>query len=222
MIVNKLKPNNHNNKRLSRLCKVIGVTWVAIGMLLFMDRKLSRPEQQRVYGPEPYKLPLATTVTTVTSEAHKVITLSPPVSFFSSVPLTNEDASLTTTVVAAEIEPPEERSEFWYVEEGLITEAERVWLCNTVAHEYGAYFVPTEEKAKVVATVMNRLWYHDDYPDNIYSILAPGQYVTCITDYYCDRVTDDCIDAVTYYFNHQNEFGDIISFWGDGEWNHFS
>ena len=62
------------------------------------------------------------------------------------------------------------------VDMGIITEEERILLCNVVGNEYGADFVPTAEKAKVVAVVMNRV-YSELYPNTIYEVLTqPYQF----------------------------------------------
>lgn len=103
-----------------------------------------------------------------------------------------------------------------------ITQAEFYMLANLVAHEYGADLVATAEKAKVVMTVMNRVR-SNKFPNTIREvILQRNQYCWVPDSYYWRRVTQDCKDAVTYYFNHQSEFStNLYSFYGDGYRNHF-
>lgn len=109
------------------------------------------------------------------------------------------------------------------VDMGIITEEERILLCNVVGNEYGADFVPTAEKAKVVAVVMNRV-YSELYPNTIYEVLTqPYQFSGYYVQYsYTHKVSDDVVRAVDYYFENPGEFGNWLSFYGDGTWNHFS
>ena len=104
-----------------------------------------------------------------------------------------------------------------------ITEYERVLLCNLVAREYGSDYVPTAEKAKVVAVVMNRVR-DSRFPNDIYSVLTQPYQFSGYVAYssYTSKVTNDVIAAVDYYFNHTNEFStSILYFEGDGRWNYF-
>lgn len=107
-----------------------------------------------------------------------------------------------------------------------VTEEERIYLCNTVAYEYGSDWVPLYDKACVVATVMNRVrdgGWTNGLPSTVYNVLtAPYQYnPVYATPYYSYNVTQSCIDAVEYYFEHQNDFPHYTSFWGDGRYNYF-
>jgi len=108
-----------------------------------------------------------------------------------------------------------------------ITETEYIYLCNTVAREYGSDWVSVYDKACVVAVVMNRVrdggWSNGN-PSTIYNVItAPCQFnPSYCTDYYQSCVTQSCKDAVDYYFAHQSEFPHYTSFWGDGRSNHFS
>lgn len=110
------------------------------------------------------------------------------------------------------------------VESGLlITETERILLCNLVGREYGSDYVPVYEKAKVVAVVMNRV--NDSrFPNTIYEVLTqPYQFSGYIPNYsYTYQVTDSVVQAVDYYFAHPEEFGSWLYFYGDGTWNYFS
>lgn len=108
-----------------------------------------------------------------------------------------------------------------------ISDIERIYLCNTVAIEYGCDWIPIWDKGCVVATVMNRVrmgGWTNGKESNIYNVLtAPHQYnPSYATPSYNRKVTQGCIDAVDYYFTHQDEFSDTItSFYGDGKRNYF-
>ena len=113
-----------------------------------------------------------------------------------------------------------------YTSLNYITDTERIYLCNTVGTEYGSDWVPLYDKACVVATVMNRV--HDGgwtngLPSTIYNVLtAPYQYNPAYAvGYYRYNVTQSCIDAVEYYFEHMNDFPHYTSFYGDGTYNYF-
>ena len=104
-----------------------------------------------------------------------------------------------------------------------ITETERIMLCNLVGREYGSDWVSVYDKACVVATVMNRV-NSASFPNTIYEVLVqPNQFTGYIPqDTYTYQVTDSCVEAVNYYFDHQSEFGNYLYFWGDGTRNYFS
>ena len=103
-----------------------------------------------------------------------------------------------------------------------ITDYERTLLRNVVAREYGSDWVSIPEKAKVVSVVMNRV-NNPKYPNTIEGVLTqPDQfsgYYAC--NYEWSNVTDSVREAVDYYFEHQDEFGNCLGFWGDGQVNHF-
>lgn len=103
-----------------------------------------------------------------------------------------------------------------------ITERERVLLCNVVANEYGSDWVSVYDKACVVATVMNRV-NNPQFPNDIESVLTqPYQFSGYwASDSYYSTVTDSCVEAVNYYFEHPEEFGSYLYFEGDGYRNYF-
>lgn len=113
-----------------------------------------------------------------------------------------------------------------YYSLNFITDVERIYLCNTVGTEYGSNGVSLYDKACVVATVMNRVhdggWSNGN-PSTIYNVLtAPCQFNPAYAvPYYRYNVTQSCIDAVEYYFEHQSEFPHYTSFYGDGRRNYF-
>jgi len=105
-----------------------------------------------------------------------------------------------------------------------VTEEERIYLINVVASEYGSDWVSVSEKAKVVAVVMNRLR-NGYWGDSIYSVLAyPGQFQGySIQSTFYHSTTPTCIDAVDYYFIHQDEwqYQGIMYISGGGTYNTF-
>lgn len=109
-----------------------------------------------------------------------------------------------------------------------VTEEERIYLCNTVAQEYGCDWISQYDKALVVAVVMNRLadggWQGSGRANTIYNILtAPYQFDPAYAvPYYRYNVTDSCISAVDYYFENMDSFPHYTSFYGDGSVNYFS
>lgn len=110
-----------------------------------------------------------------------------------------------------------------------ISEYERVLLCNVVANEYGSDWVPVYDKACVVATIMNRVA-DSRFPSTIEGVLTqPYQFsgYWCSSSYY-STVTQSCIDAVNYYFEHSSEFPYYLYFDGghyaadgSGPYNYF-
>lgn len=148
---------------------------------------------------------------------------------------------VTTQTIVTEPEPtPEPEPTEPYVPEpavadtstdsGLpISEYERVLLCNVVANEYGSDWVPVYDKACVVATIMNRVA-DSRFPSTIEGVLTqPYQFsgYWCSSSYY-STVTQSCIDAVNYYFEHSSEFPYYLYFDGghyaadgSGPYNYF-
>lgn len=165
----------------------------------------------------------ATTVSTTTETSTTKQTTTTAMS-------TTKKKKTTTTTTATANASPESKTTTVATEEtsggkykGLpITESEFIMLANLVAHEYGANWVPTKEKAKVVMTVMNRVR-SSKFPNTVKKvILQKNQYCWVPDSYYWKRVTQDCKDAVTYYFNHQSEFSTkLYSFYGTGKKNIF-
>lgn len=106
---------------------------------------------------------------------------------------------------------------------GDLTDWDIILLRRIVSSEYGADWVPVEEKAKIVASVMCQV--NDPrYPDTILDCLN----ATCTPwgfdpykDYY---MSDSIIAAVDYYFANKDT---VFASWtanswsGDGTWNHF-
>lgn len=103
-----------------------------------------------------------------------------------------------------------------------ITESERIMLTNLVAHEYGANWISTAEKAKIVMVVMNRV-NSKNFPNDIHKvILQKGQFCNMPDNRYIKQVTQDCIEAVYYYYNHVNDYStNLFFYYGDGRKNYF-
>ena len=108
-----------------------------------------------------------------------------------------------------------------------LTDSDYVLLCNCVAHEAGSDWISTYNKALVVEVVMNRV-NSSSYPNTIYGVITQKGQFSGSSSYanlstYSSKVTQDVKDAVTYYFNHLEEFTQgYTSFYGDGKQNHFS
>lgn len=112
----------------------------------------------------------------------------------------------------------------------FISDYEKILLRNVVASEYGSDYhgyggapVTPYERACVVAVVMNRV-NSPNFPNTIEGVLTqPNQfngYYAC--NYEWNTVTDNVRAGVDYYFEHPNEFGNWLSFEGDGRYNYFS
>ena len=174
------------------------------------------------------------TSTTTTESATSTTTATSPVEEPKEVEIINveeesiveEDTIAVETPVEVEVTAQPEQastSGFRCVDNGYVSYDDAVRLANTVGSEYGSDWVAVSEKAKVVATVINRV-NSSRWPNTVYDVLVqPYQYNSSYADtYFHGNVTASCIEAVDYYFEHSDEFGNIQSFYGDGTWNHFS
>ena len=154
----------------------------------------------------------------------------------SSTTTTSKETTTTTKIVAETLPEKEYKAQATeQVEEQVKeqdnypTESERILLVNLVAREYGADWISVEEKAKVVAVVMNRV-NSPQFPNNIWDVIhQSGQfedYYTSCWDlpntYYSYQVTDSVVQAVDYYFNNTWAFdNNILYYYGDGSYNYF-
>jgi hypothetical protein len=139
-----------------------------------------------------------------------------------------EVPTMTVRVNTVQIEP--ESTTAWVEPNPLeqtytelpISDYERILLNNVVAREYGSDWVSVYDKACIVATVMNRV-NSPQFPNTIEEVLTqPYQfsgYYAC--NYEWSNVTDSVRESVDYYFNHQDEFGNYLYFYGDGTRNYF-
>ena len=101
----------------------------------------------------------------------------------------------------------------------FIDQYSRQLLAEITFHEAGSNWISTYDKAHVVSGVMNRV-YDTRFPCTVYEVLTqPGQF----ENYWpgCCMPTQDCYDAVDYYFSHMEDFDGANSWYGDGLSNHF-
>lgn len=118
----------------------------------------------------------------------------------------------------------EEESESNDVVQGSynISDWEYTLLCRIVSSEYGADWVPVEEKAKIVASVMAMV-YNPNYPDTIEGVLDVSCVPWGFDKYYDYYMSDSIYAAVDYYFTSGAYDGWTCTSWsGDGTWNYFS
>ncbi len=161
-----------------------------------------------------------TTATTTTTMVETTIAAEDYVE-----PTTEAQQEPTETYVEPETEPVVIDVET--EEDSLpITDEEYVLLCNAVAHEAGCNWISTEDKAKVVEVIMNRVS-SPKFPNTIYGVITqPYQFSGSSTyanlNTYSSHVTQSVKDAVTLYFMENGSFTQgYIGFWGDGYSNHF-
>lgn len=106
-----------------------------------------------------------------------------------------------------------------------LTDWDITLLRRIVSSEYGSDWVSTEEKAKIVASVMNMVESDDSYyPDDILGVLNKTCTPWGFNPYKNYYMSDSIIAAVDYYFaNKDTVFANwrCTSWWGDGKTNHF-
>lgn len=118
----------------------------------------------------------------------------------------------------------EDESESAYAAQGSydISDWEYTLLCRIVSSEYGSDWVPVEEKAKIVASVMAMV-YNPNYPDTIEEVLDVSCAPWGFDKYYDYYMSDSIYAAVDYYFTSGAYDGWTYTSWsGDGTWNYFS
>ena len=118
----------------------------------------------------------------------------------------------------------EDESESTYAAQGSynISDWEYTLLCRIVSSEYGSDWVPVEEKAKIVASVMAMV-YNPNYPDTIEGVLDVSCAPWGFDKYYDYYMSDSIYAAVDYYFTSGAYDGWTCTSWsGDGTWNYFS
>ena len=160
-----------------------------------------------------------TTTPVTTSTTTNLTTSTTTVSTTTTIQQVTENQ---TTTVPTETVPVESDSVVEVDSTYPITEYERILLCNIVANEAGSDWISIYDKACVVACIINRI--NDSrFPNSIEEVLTQpyqfsGYYAS---DCYYPTVTDACIQAVDYYFEHSNEFGNYLYFEGNGTNNVF-
>ena len=118
----------------------------------------------------------------------------------------------------------EDEPESAYAAQGSynISDWEYTLLCRIVSSEYGSDWVPVEEKAKIVASVMAMV-YNPNYPDTIEEVLDVSCAPWGFDKYYDYYMSDSIYAAVDYYFTSGAYDGWTCTSWsGDGTWNYFS
>ena len=118
----------------------------------------------------------------------------------------------------------EDESESTYAAQGSynISDWEYTLLCRIVSSEYGSDWVPVEEKAKIVASVMAMV-YNPNYPDTIEEVIDVSCAPWGFDKYYDYYMSDSIYAAVDYYFTSGVYDGWTCTSWsGDGTWNYFS
>ena len=158
-----------------------------------------------------------TTSTTTTTTTAEIVLTTVPIATSQTIAVAIETQPVyVSPATEAYVEPVQSNVSL------PITERERVLLCNVVANEYGSDWVSVYDKACVVATVMNRV-NNSQFPNDIESVLTqPYQFSGYwASDSYYSTVTDSCVEAVNYYFEHPEEFGSYLYFEGDGYRNYF-
>ena len=170
-----------------------------------------------------------TTETTVEELSESTTQEANEVELDVAVPISYAESNVKDDVNVDVTETSFETYDYGYypsVSNGYITEEERIFLCNTVGTEYGSDWVSLYDKALVVDTVMTRVdqgCWTNGLESTVYNVLtAPNQYNPWYAEPTLhDNVTQSCIDAVEYYFQHRDEFPHYTSFYGDGVENHF-
>lgn len=110
--------------------------------------------------------------------------------------------------------------------DNCLTDYEYIMLCNAVAYEAGSDWIQTDEKAKVVEVIMNRV-NSSDFPNTIYDVLTQeGQFVgvwdyVTLTDY-SYKVTEDVKSAVNMALDSGYTNHGYLFFEGDGTQNYFT
>ena len=103
-----------------------------------------------------------------------------------------------------------------------VTQNEYYMLCNVLAHEYGADWVPVEEKALIIETIMNRV-NSPLFPNTIYEVLMqkgqfPGLQNLIELGTFSSQVTDSVKAAVDLYLSDPSQFNHgYLFFSGDGK-----
>jgi hypothetical protein len=153
-----------------------------------------------------------------------------------------EETETITTEVTISITLDDVDSQPWVRPIGAkyqVSKGDFVQLCNLIGREYGADYIPVQEKAAVVQTVMNRVM-SPSFPNTVQGVIEqPGQYEGFLSrGYYSDKVTESvrlavlgCLNGeftsrytVTsmYAFYGECDIDEYALFyWGDGYFNHF-
>lgn len=212
-----MKLNGFKSRSSLRGTTALAITSILLGTMTGCGH--DRIDTDEFSNPPPTEVSTSCTTTVTTSTTTNPTTSTTTVSTTTTTQQVTENQ---TTTVPTETVPVESDSVVEVDSTYPITEYERILLCNIVANEAGSDWISIYDKACVVACVMNRI---DDsrFPNSIEEVLTQpyqfsGYYAS---DCYYPTVTDACIQAVDYYFEHSNEFGDYLYFEGNGTNNVF-
>lgn len=221
-----MKLNGFKSRSSLRGTTALAITSILLGIMTGCGH--DRIDTDEFSNPPPTEVSTSCTTTVTTSITTNQTTSTTTIS--TTTTTLAEETTLTTlqvvenqtTDVPTETAPVESDSVAEVNPTYPITEYERILLCNIVANESGSDWISIYDKACVVACVINRV---DDsrFPNSIEEVLTQpyqfsGYYAS---DCYYPTVTDACIQAVDYYFEHSNEFGDYLYFEGNGTNNVF-
>ena len=178
-------------------------------------------------------IPESTTASAVTTAVTKPVTTAPPAATAQVTVTTTAAATtaapvttVTTTVTEAPVTTTPAPAETTPARAVSVTEREYIMLCNVVGHEYGADWVPVEEKALVAEVIMNRV-NSPAFPNTVYAVLTQkGQFAgieyLIEMETYSHYVTDSVREAVDLYLSDPSQFDHgYLFFNGDGRRNYF-
>lgn len=213
-----MKLNGFKSRSSLRGTTALAITSILLGIMTGCGH--DRIDTDEFSNPPPTEVSISCTTTPVTTSTTTNLTTS--TTTISTTTTTQQVAENQTTTIPTETVPVESDSVVEVDSTYPITEYERILLCNIVANEAGSDWISIYDKACVVACVINRI--NDSrFPTSIEEVLTQpyqfsGYYAS---DCYYPTVTDACIQAVDYYFEHSNEFGDYLYFEGNGTNNVF-
>jgi len=170
------------------------------------------PAQPLGYSAEP------SAVTTVLTAATTVTT-----TVFTTASTASTTASTVTTTAAPVVTTTAAAKTGKAI---TVTQNEYYMLCNVLAHEYGADWVPVEEKALIIETIMNRV-NSPLFPNTIYEVLMqkgqfPGLQKLIELGTFSSQVTDSVKAAVDLYLSDPSQFNHgYLFFSGDGKRAYF-
>ena len=223
--------NRISSRYRSLLARGGAVCAISILLLCVTGCHSGKDTDKDVIQPTTTEVSTSCTTSTATSTTTNSTTSSTTTSVTTTAATMTTAEPMTQKIVSestARIEPVYvEPTTSWVEPEPVwnnapISDYERILLNNVVAREYGSDWVSVYDKACVVATVMNRV-NSPQFPNTIEGVLTqPYQfsgYYAC--NYEWSNVTDSVRESVDYYFNHQDEFGNYLYFYGDGTRNYF-
>jgi hypothetical protein len=217
-----MKLNSFKSRSSLRGTTALAITSILLGIMAGCGH--DGIDTDEFSNPPPTEVSTSCATTSTTTSTTTNSTTSTTTTSTTTTTLTEETTLITqqvtenqTIAIPTETVPVESDSVVEVNSTYPITEYERILLCNIVANESGSDWISIYDKACVVACVINRV--NDSrFPNSIEEVLTQpyqfsGYYAS---DCYYPTVTDACIQAVDYYFEHSNEFGDYLYFEGNG------